>query len=367
MKFLKIASLVCILSMMLCMTAGAIEVSAGSAIAIDADSGRVLYEKNAHERRGMASTTKIMTAIIALENGNLNDIVTIDSRAVGIEGSSLYLRAGDKITLKNLLYGMLLRSGNDAATAVALHFCPTVQEFAAKMTQKAKDLGLHDTQFKNPHGLYAKDHYTTAYDLAQITRYAFTLPGFGDMVCSRKYVIDDDIESKVVTNNNKLLRFYDGADGVKTGYTPETGRTLVGSATRNGMRVICVTLNDGNDWNDHMAMFDYSFRNYEIRMLTKKGQGFGCAPVSCGTECDVPLLAASDVKAAVGIGEKIQVEVTTKEGLCAPVKDGQVVGKVVFKENGQKIGETNLISGSEMEKEKKPNIFWRIIKWIMRK
>ncbi len=345
----------------------AVETSAGAAVVIDGQTGRVLYEKNAHTRLGMASTTKIMTAIIALEKGDLSDVVTVDKRAEGIEGSSLYLRGGDKITLKNLLYGMLLRSGNDAATAVALHFCDSVDEFAVLMTDKAKQLGLENTQFKNPHGLHQEGHYTSAYDLAQITRYGFSLPGFAEMVNCKTYTIDDNIESKVVTNNNKLLQFYDGADGVKTGYTPETGRTLVGSATRGGMRVIAVTLNDRDDWNDHMAMFDYAFENYERRTLTEKNKGYGCVPVKDGVDSDVPILAAEKVSATVLKNGEITMEVKAEKSLKAPVKKGQRAGKVIFKENGKVIGETELVCGCGMEKEKKPGFFRRIINWIMRK
>ena len=345
----------------------AMELSAESAVIIDAASGRVIAEKNAYERRGMASTTKIMTAIIALERCSPDETVTVDRRAEGIEGSSLYLKAGDKINLEHLLYGMLLKSGNDAAAAVALHISDSIEDFAKLMTEKAVSLGLKDTAFKNPHGLYEEGHYTTAYDLAQITRYAFTLDGFADMVSAKSYEIDDDIETKLVVNNNKLLRFYEGADGVKTGYTPETGRTLVGSATRNGMRVISVTLSDRNDWNDHMAMFDYAFENYELKKLSEKGQGFGCVRVYGGKEPDVPCLAEENISAAVKNGSKVKVICKTDENLSAPVKKGQKVGTVSFYDGKDLIGETNLVAACAAEKAKKSNFFWRIISFFRHK
>lgn len=345
----------------------AMELSAESAVIIDAASGRVIAEKNAYERRGMASTTKIMTAVIALEKCNMDETVTVDSRAEGIEGSSLYLKAGDKIKLEHLLYGMLLKSGNDAAAAVAFHVSGSIEDFAKLMTEKAVSLGLKNTAFKNPHGLYEEGHYTTAYDLAQITRYAFTLDGFADMVSAKSYKIDDDIETKLVVNNNKLLRFYDGADGVKTGYTPETGRTLVGSATRNGMRVISVTLSDRDDWNDHIAMFDYAFENYELKKLSEKGQGFGCARVYGGKEPDVPCIAEENVSAAVKKGSRVKVICKTDENLSAPVKKGQKVGTVSFYDGKDLIGETSLMAACTAQKAKKLNFFWRIINFFLKK
>lgn len=367
LKLYRILSAAVIICLFTVMSATATDLSAESAVLIDAASGRVLLEKNAYERRGMASTTKIMTAIVALERGNLSDTVTVDKRAEGIEGSSLYLKAGDKISLKNLLYGMLLRSGNDGAAAVALHISPSIEEFASLMTQKAKDLGLKDTAFKNPHGLYEEGHYTTAYDLAQIARYGFTLDGFADMVGSTSYKIDDNIETKLVTNNNKLLRFYEGADGVKTGYTPETGRTLVGSATRNGMRVITVTLFDRDDWNDHMAMFDYAFDNYELKNLAAKGQGFGCVRVYGGNEPDVPAVAEENLSAAVKKGSTVKVVCKTDENLTAPVKAGQKIGSVTFAEGDEIIGETSLVAASGADKAKSPNLFWRIVNFFRKR
>ena len=367
MRLLKLTICLLLSVVLFCPAVYAMDLSAEAAVAIDGATGKVLCEKNAYTRLGMASTTKIMTLIIALERGNPEDIVTVDKRAEGVEGSSLYLRGGDKLSLRNLLFGMMLRSGNDAATAVALHFSPTVEEFASLMTEKAKELGLKDTCFKNPHGLHEEGHYTTAYDLAQITRYGFTLDGFAEIVASEKFVIDENIETKLVTNNNKLLYLYAGADGVKTGYTPETGRTLVGSATRDGMRVICVTLNDGDDWNDHINMFNYSFEHFKSFILTRKDQGFGCAPVKKGQDAEVPLLAQEELSCLVDSDSTVKATVTTNTEITAPLKKGDVLGKVVFSNEDGVLAETNLIAGCDVEKEKKLGVFWRIIKWITRK
>ncbi len=368
MKLIKsMACMVLVSAVILCPSAFAVNTSADASIAIDALTGEVICEKNAYTKMGMASTTKIMTAIIALEKGNLTDIVTVDKRAVGVEGSSLYLSEGDTLSLKNLLYGMMLRSGNDGATAVALHFAPSVEEFSKMMNEKAAELGLSDTNFKNPHGLYEEGHYTTAYDLAQITRYGFTLPEFAEIVKCWAYNIDENIETKRVVNNNKLLNMYDGADGVKTGFTPETGRTLVGSATRDGMRVITVTLNDKEDWNDHMAMFDYAFSKYKSLSLAEKGKGYGCVPVKGGKDIEIACVAKDDFAVMVEKDATISVDIKTEEEIKAPIKKGQVLGKAIFTINGENIGEMELVAPEAMERKNKPNIFWRIINWIMGK
>ena len=368
MKLLK--CMVCIMLMstfLLSTVCMAVGTSADASVAIDALTGKVICEKNAHTKMGMASTTKIMTAIIALEKGNPTDIVTVDKRAVGVEGSSLYLKEGDTLSLENLLFGMMLRSGNDAAAAVALHFAPSIEEFAEMLTNTARELGLANTVFRNPHGLHAEGHYTTAYDLAQITRYGFTLDGFAEIVKAKSFSIDENIETKYVTNNNKLLNLYDGADGVKTGFTPETGRTLVGSATRNGMRVITVTLNDKEDWNDHIAMFDYAFENFKSRKLSETGQGFGCVKITGGEETESAMVASSELSVMINKNAVIKIEVISEENICAPVKKGQELGKAVFTSDGEILGEVKLVAPEDIGREKKPNIFIRIINWIMGK
>lgn len=366
--FKKVLCLVVTVMLVGSLPAAALSTSADASIAIDALTGEVICEKNAHTKLGMASTTKIMTAILALEHGNMDEVVTIDPRAVGVEGSSLYLEKGDKMTFGTLLYAMMLRSANDGATAVALHLAPSVEEFAEMMNNKAVELGLKNTNFKNPHGLHEEGHYTTAYDLAQITRYGFTLPGFAELVNTTAFNIDADVHTKHVTNNNKLLNMYEGADGVKTGYTPETGRTLVGSATRDGMRIITVTLNDREDWNDHIAMFNYGFENFKSHSLVKKNQGYGCVKVKNGVENEIAVVAKEDFGVMLGADSTVSTRVSIFEDeIKAPVKKGQVLGKVQFFEKESVIGTVDLVAAEDVEKAKKPNIFWRIINWIMGK
>ena len=219
-------------------------------VAIDAITGRILDASNENEKLGMASTTKIMTGILAIEKGNFDDMVTIGKNPPLVEGSKIYVSEGEKISLETLVYGLLLKSGNDAAIAIAEHIGGSESGFVKMMNEKAKELGLKNTSFTNPHGLYHENHYTTAYELALIGRYAMKNPVFAKIVGEKVFTENppEDRDAHVIYNANKLLSMYDEADGIKPGYTPETGRTLVGSATKNGWRVITVTLNCQNDW-----------------------------------------------------------------------------------------------------------------------
>lgn len=240
------------------------ELSAEAAALIDVKSGRILYEKEGDKRLPIASITKIMTAIIALENHALDDIVTVSDRAEGVEGSSIYLRRGEKVKLINLLYGLMLRSGNDAAVAIAEHVGGSVEGFVFLMNQKAEELGMNNTHFANPHGLDDEKHYSTARDMAILTAYAMGNPVFQEIVSTRVKSVDWPGEqwNRLFINKNKMLRYYKGADGVKTGYTRKANRTLVSSATRDGMQLAAVTLNDPDDWMDHTNLLDWGFEHF---------------------------------------------------------------------------------------------------------
>ncbi len=241
---------------------------AKSAIVIDQETGRVLYEKNSHEKLPMASTTKIMTLLVALEKGNLKDIVTVSKRAASVGGSSIWLSPGEKIDMESLLYGLMLNSGNDAATAIAEHIGGSVENFAKIMNEKAKEIGAYDTHFVTPSGLDIgiDDHYTTAYDLALITRYAFRYPKFAEIVSTKEKTIPWEGKEwdRYLRNKNKLLWIYEGADGVKTGFTNKAGRCLVSSATREGRRFIAVVLNSPPMWEDSIKILDYAFSKYKL-------------------------------------------------------------------------------------------------------
>ena len=258
----KLSFIICFMFFVsICNSADALSLSAVSAILIDAKTGDCLYEKNADRKMPMASTTKIMTAICTLENINSNVPVTVKKEAAGIEGSSIYLTAGEKITIKELLCGMLLNSGNDAATALALEVGGTVEGFSKLMNKTAKKIGATSSNFKNPSGLYEEEHYTTARDLAKISAYALQNPLIRWIVSSKELKISGGEKAKVryLKNHNKLLWQYEGCTGIKTGYTKKCGRCLVSSAEKNGRELIAVTLNAPDDWRDHTALFDYGF------------------------------------------------------------------------------------------------------------
>ncbi|WP_445669843.1 D-alanyl-D-alanine carboxypeptidase family protein [Paenibacillus sp. FSL R5-0810] len=247
---------------------------AQAAALIDVTSGRLLYSKNGDERLRIASLTKIMTAIVAIEHGKLNDRVTVSKNAFAKEGSSLFLKLGEEMTLENLLYGLMLRSGNDAATAIAEHVGGTEEGFILLMNQKAQELGLTNTHFMNPHGLDHDEHYSSANDVARMTAYALQNPTFKEIVKTPTKRAPNPNESWDYKwdNKNKMLRLYEGADGVKTGFTKKAFRCLVSSATRNGQQIAAVTLNDGNDWNDHANMLDYGFNHFPLKQVIEKGQ-----------------------------------------------------------------------------------------------
>lgn len=246
---------------------------AKAAALIDVESGRILYSSRGDERLPIASLTKIMTAIVAIENGDLNSKVKVGKNAFAKEGSSLFLRLGEEMTLEDMLYGLMLRSGNDAATAIAEHVGGSVEGFVYMMNAKAELLGLRNTHFENPHGLDAAGHYSSANDLAVLTAYALHNPVFKEIVKTQVKTADNPYEKWDYKwrNKNKMLYLYDGADGVKTGYTKIALRCLVSSATRNGQQLAAVTLNDGDDWNDHAALLDFGFSHFPLKPLIARG------------------------------------------------------------------------------------------------
>lgn len=250
------AALCAALTVLCCIpaVAEAVEVSATACVLMDADSGRVLYEKNGRQRMLIASTTKLMTALVALEQGTLTDVVTVTASHMA-EGSSMYLRSGEKLTLEELLYGLLLCSGNDAALAVT-ECMGGVAPFVARMNEKAAELGMENTHFANPNGLDDEEHYSTAEDMARLAAAAMDDPVLRRVASTRTARIG----GRTLTNHNKLLSRVEGCVGLKTGYTRAAGRTLVSCAERDGVRLVAVTLQDGDDWNDHASLYEQGFR-----------------------------------------------------------------------------------------------------------
>ncbi|WP_233146883.1 D-alanyl-D-alanine carboxypeptidase family protein [Paenibacillus selenitireducens] len=270
--------------------AKSVRTNAAAAALIDVTSGRILYSAHGDEQMRIASLTKIMTAIVAIEHGRLSDKVTVSKRAFAKEGSSIYLKLGEEMSLEDMLYGLMLRSGNDAATAIAEHIGGSEEGFVLMMNQKAEMLGLHDSHFMNPHGLDAEGHYSSANDLAKLTAYALKNPIFRDIVKTKVKKAPNPNEKWDYSwlNKNKMLQMYDGADGVKTGYTKKALRCLVSSATRNGQQIVAVTLNDGSDWVDHQHLLDYGFQNYPLKDVMHKGQVIENYPFQLGKNFSYP-------------------------------------------------------------------------------
>ncbi|HET7615918.1 MAG TPA: D-alanyl-D-alanine carboxypeptidase family protein, partial [Bacillales bacterium] len=249
-------------------------VSAHNAVLMEQQSGRVLFGKEEHQKRRIASITKIMTAILAIESGKLDKKVTVSRKADYTEGSSLYLKAGEKISLRNLVYGLMLRSGNDAAVAIAQAVGGSVEGFTYLMNEKAEQIGMTDTRFENPHGLDDhKEMYSTAYDMALLTRYAMKNKTFRKIAGTKVHRLDDPDGSGTLVwrNKNKLLKMYPYSTGGKTGYTSTAKRTLVSTAKKDGLKLIAVTLNDPDDWDDHMNLFDWAFRYFDLETIVDKG------------------------------------------------------------------------------------------------
>ena len=272
--------------------------SADSAILIDGDTGAVLFAHHARERSLIASTTKIMTAVVVLEHCDPEMAFTVPAEAVGIEGSSLYLAEGEVLTVRELLYGLMLHSGNDAAVALALACSDSVPEFVALMNLKAQELGMVDSHFENPSGLDGSAHYSTAEDLANLTSYALKIPLFREIVSTKSV----QIGARHLTNHNKLLWMLDGVIGVKTGYTREAGRILVSAAEQKGRQLIAVTIDDRNDWEDHKTLYHYGFNLYEEKCFVEAGQKVTKIPLLCGK--NTPLIAGEDFYYCVREGEK---------------------------------------------------------------
>lgn len=248
-------------------------VSGQAAILMEQSSGRVLYSKNEHQPLKIASITKIMTAILAIESGKLDETVTVSKRAEGTEGSSLYLVVGEKLTLRDLVYGLMLRSGNDAAIAIAEHVGGSVEGFVFLMNEKAEEIGMSNTLFRNPHGLDTdEDHLSSAYDMALLTQYAMENEEYREISSTKDYRSKGD-KVRVFHNKNRLLtEKYSYSTGGKTGYTKLAKRTLVSTASKDGLDLIAVTLNAPDDWDDHMHMFNWGFEHYSLERLVSKGK-----------------------------------------------------------------------------------------------
>lgn len=333
--------------LLICLLPGraeAVSTSATAAILMDADSGRVLYEQNADARMLIASTTKIMTALVAIEEGNLSDMVTVSRKAAWTEGSAMYLKEGEELKLETLLYGLMLCSGNDAAVAIAEHIAGSEADFAKLMNEKAEELGMEHSSFANPNGLDAEGHYSTARDMAILACAAMNNETLARIVSTRTVTIG----GRTMTNHNKLLSYMDGCIGLKTGYTMAAGRTLVSCAEQNGQRLVAVTLQDGNDWADHQALYEYGFSTYPAKRLAVLGRELDRAAVEGAVQDTVSLVAAESFSWPTAQGEQVKTDIRLEEPLVAPLAAGKRVGEAVFTLNGKEIGRVDLLCGEHV-------------------
>ena len=359
MKRLFAGTAAALLAAVLILPVKADALSAQKAILTDAATGRVLYEKNADSQSLIASTTKIMTALVVCEQCNVLDRMRIPKEAVGIEGSSMYLQEGEVLTIQELLYGLMLHSGNDAAVALAIYCGGTVEGFAELMNDKARQLGMKDSHFENPNGLDAPGHYSTARDLAILASYAMNNPIFSKTVSTKNIAIGQ----RYLRNHNKLLWQVEGADGVKTGYTRAAGRILVSSALRDGRRLVAVTINAPDDWHDHAMLLEQGFSGFSHTTVLQEGQLVGSAEIAGGECAYVQLLTAEGFDYALAPDEKVTLLIPGTGFVYAPVTAGADAGFVHVCVDGKPVGRVQLVYGQTIEKipDKEKTIWDRLI------
>lgn len=351
-KLFCVLAAVLILSLSLCDRAfalGADDLSAASAALMCVQTGEVLYQKNARERRSMASTTKIMTSLLALEENTPDRVIKVKDSMLNVEGTSMGLLPGDTVTLEGLIYGMLLQSGNDAANVTAISLGGNVENFVKKMNLRAKEIGMNDTNFVTPSGLDDDEHYSTAYDMALLGCEAVKNPEFLS-VCSKKsesVSYGNPPYKRTLSNHNRLLRIYDGAVGVKTGFTKKSGRCLVSCAQRNGVMLVAVTLSAPGDWSDHRKMLDYGFSLIKGETVSPDLSKIKI-PITGGTKGDVSLKCGNVTLCTEDISN-IKPKLYFEHFLYAPVKEGTVVGRVDYILSGKVIASAPITAGESAE------------------
>ena len=323
-------------------------VSAQSAVLYQPDTGLFPIEKAADTPLPMASTTKIMTALTVLRLLSPNDTVSVAKEAVGIEGSSAYLHEGERLSVKDLLYALLLQSANDAAVALAIHACGTVEAFVAEMNALAADLGLKNTCFQNPHGLPDDGHFTTARELALITEAAMQEPLFKGIVSTKVYRVTTSERELVFANHNKLLRFSEDAIGVKTGFTKDSGRCLVGAAERDGVCFISVTLNAPSDWRDHQEMWEYGFSRFEKREILSAEEYTKNILVFGAIKPYVTVTNREAFSAVLPKGASLRLIPEVLPLPALPIVEGQVLGKLAICLNEKRIATLSLYASESL-------------------
>ena len=332
------------------------EITGETAVLMDAQNFQILYEKDMHKRMYPASTTKILTGIIAIENGEMSDLIRLSWQAVHTEGTHIGLQEGEQLTLKDLLYALLLNSANDAAEAIAEHYGKSVENFATVMNKKAVEIGAVHSHFVNPHGLPDENHYTTAYDLALIGQYAMQNEKFREIVKEKTMTISrvDPDAQKYLANHNKMLWNYDGTIGIKSGYTVIAGQCIVSEAKRNDRELIAVVLkSQGNDiWSDTKKLFDYGFDNFQNLHVVNRGQVMCRANVKYGSQIDVSLVTAKDFSWNLPADQRntVQNKLVLNKNIKAPVIKGQKLGEVVFIDGDRELAHVDLLAQNDISR-----------------
>lgn len=330
-----------------------IATSNSSKILIEVNSERILSGENINKSLPMASTTKVMTALVVIENTKLDNIVTIPKQAVGVEGSSIYLKEGEKLTVDELLYGLMLRSGNDSATALALYVGGTMEGFVKLMNDKVSALNLKNTHFTNPHGLHDDNHFTSAYDLGVISCIAMRNPQFKKIVSTKNVTINGQDCKRPLHNKNKILFTYEGGNGIKTGFTKKAGRCLVASSERNGLEVVSVVLNISDMFEQCAAMMDYAHNNYEYAKILDKAVPIKNIEIKKGKISTIDTYVDRDIFYPIHKNgtDKVTISHEIPDILQAPIKKGELIGKVDINVNNHLIFSEKVYNIDSIEKK----------------
>ena len=336
--------------------------SAKNMAVVDLQSGRLIYGKNAYDKASMASTTKIMTAILLLENASLDDEIICTKQMVTVEGSSMGLMEGDKVHFYDLLYGMMLASGNDAANTTAISISGSIEKFVELMNEKAKQIGMTNTNFVTPSGLDDVEHYSTAFDMAKLACYAMKNEEFAKAVSSKtaKLNYGNPPYDRTLRNHNKLLSYYDECCGVKTGFTKKSGRCLVSCAKRGEKGVVCVTLNDPNDWQDHQNLLKLGLEALNVKHL--KGQSVSLDVVGSNEKLTA---RSTDVELSLLSDDKVTFYIQYDKILIAPIKKGEIIGNVIYQINEKKIKQVDLTAKNSVKSDIKKKSYIDWIKTIL--
>ncbi len=336
------------------------DVSAEACVLMDAESGIVIYEKNPDAQMLIASTTKIMTALVVIESCAMDEVVEIKPEWAATEGSSMGLKAGESCSVRELLYGLLLASGNDAGVALACHTAGSVEKFAELMNEKADELGMENSHFTNPHGLDEPEHYSTARDMAKLAAAAVENRELALIAATAEVRLSP---TRYFANHNKLLRQCEGCIGLKTGYTSKAGRTLVSVCEREGTRLVCVTLRDGDDWADHSQLYDWGFANYAGRMVTDAESVLYTLPLVSGSGEKLELRAGAALRIFVKKDAEIVCEPELPRFVYAGLRAGEPVGRLRIYADGEAVASVPLVCASDAAvDEEVPLSFWEQVR-----